>query len=493
MQKKEVIQRPFELHYKQGQALTSKATEILYGGAAGGGKSHLMRIAAILWCIQIPRLQVYLFRRIREDLVKNHIEGEYGFRSLLSDHVNQGWVTIVEDEIRFNENGSRIYLCHCKDEKDRFKYDGAEMHVLLIDELTHFTEVIYTYLRSRVRMNEDVRRALAPEYQGCFPRILTGSNPGKLGHAWVKRTFVELLDPMEIRKMPKEEGGMLRQYIPALLEDNPSLDKDDYEGKLFGLGSPELVKAMRFGLWDITAGAALEKLNRNLHMVRSFRVPEHWTKLTGLDWGTARPYALAWGCVVEENMILKGKDPWPDKFIPKGAIIIYREKYGWNGKANEGCRKESPVVAKEAVEIEEDAGEDINYRVGDPAMWSSHDGPCVAERMYNSTDGRFSMEKAHNDRISGYEEFRARLVGEDGVPMVYFTENCKHIWRTLPDLQLDEDHPEKGPDSDQEDHLYDCIRYMLCSRPYITTNKQWLKEKYENAKRKFKGKHKVFY
>jgi hypothetical protein len=66
--------------------------------------------------------------------------------------VDAGLVEIVEGEIRFKFNGSRIYLCHCHEEKDRFKYQGAEIHVLLIDELTHFTEVIYRFLRSRVRM-----------------------------------------------------------------------------------------------------------------------------------------------------------------------------------------------------------------------------------------------------------------------------------------------------------------------------------------------------
>jgi hypothetical protein len=64
-----------DLHPKQWTAFQSEATEILYGGAAGGGKSHLMRVAAIVWCAVIPGLQVYLFRRIYDDLFKNHMEG----------------------------------------------------------------------------------------------------------------------------------------------------------------------------------------------------------------------------------------------------------------------------------------------------------------------------------------------------------------------------------------------------------------------------------
>ena len=97
------------LHAKQSLAFQTVATEVLYGGAAGGGKSHLMRIAAIVWCASIPGLQVYLFRRIRDDLFKNHMEGPQGFRALLAQWENDGLVTIIEDEIRF-WNGARIYL-----------------------------------------------------------------------------------------------------------------------------------------------------------------------------------------------------------------------------------------------------------------------------------------------------------------------------------------------------------------------------------------------
>ena len=207
------------LHPKQGEAFNTEATEVLYGGAAGGGKSHLMRVAAIYWCAAIPGLQVYLFRRIRDDLVKNHMEGPKGFRALLADWVLAGFVAIVEDEIRF-WNGAKIYLCHCKDAKDVYKYQGAEIHVLLIDELTHFTEPMYRFLRSRTRM---VGVTPPAALKGRFPRILCGANPGNIGHLWVKSSFVDGVRPLEIRRMPDEEGGTLRQYIPARLDDNPSM------------------------------------------------------------------------------------------------------------------------------------------------------------------------------------------------------------------------------------------------------------------------------
>ena len=89
------------LHAKQYAAFTSQATELFYGGAAGGGKSHFLRIAAIIYSLAIPGLQVYLFRRLREDLIKNHVEGPAGFRALLAEYVEAGFCDIVGDEVRW--------------------------------------------------------------------------------------------------------------------------------------------------------------------------------------------------------------------------------------------------------------------------------------------------------------------------------------------------------------------------------------------------------
>lgn len=186
-----------ELHDKQCVAFETVATEVLFGGAAGGGKSHLMRVAAIVWCASIAGLQVYLFRRVRDDLIKNHVEGPKGFRALLAPWAHANWCRLSGNEIRF-WNGSRIYLCHCQDERDIYKYQGAEMHVLLIDELTHFTETMYRFLRNRVRM-VGIKDKLTGDQVGKFPRVLCGANPGNIGHLWVKRTFVDGVEPLAIR------------------------------------------------------------------------------------------------------------------------------------------------------------------------------------------------------------------------------------------------------------------------------------------------------
>ena len=198
---------------KQNWAYESPATELLFGGAAGPGKSHLLRVAMIDWCFEIAGLQCYLFRRLYDDLIKNHMEGEGGFVELLAPAVNEGVVTITSKRIAWF-NGARIYLNHLQHEKNLQKYQGHEFHVLAIDELTHFTERQYRYLRGRVRMTKEFAARLPEKYKSKFPRIVCGSNPGGEGHVWVKRTFVNL-GPFEIYEQPESEGGLLRQFIPA--------------------------------------------------------------------------------------------------------------------------------------------------------------------------------------------------------------------------------------------------------------------------------------
>ena len=143
----------FNLHPRQSTCFTSEATEILYGGAAGGGKSHCMRALAIYYAIHIPNVQIFLFRRLSEDLKKNHLDGSSGFVSSLSEMINKNLCSINYSTAQITFwNGAKIHLCHCQHEKDVIKYQGVEINILLIDELTHFTNYIYKFLRGRVRL-----------------------------------------------------------------------------------------------------------------------------------------------------------------------------------------------------------------------------------------------------------------------------------------------------------------------------------------------------
>lgn len=419
--------------------------------------SHLMRIALILWCILIPGLQCYIFRRISDDLKRNHIEGPKGFRSLLALWEREKAVEIVEDEIRF-WNGSKIYLCHCKDEKDRFKYQGAEIHVLCIDELTHFTEVIYRFLRSRVRAIG--LPEIPADMVGMFPRILCGSNPGGLGHSWVKKTFIECGHPEgEAWRTSDEEGGMLRQYIPARLDDNPSMATDDptYRARLRGMGSPQLVRAMEHGDWDVIAGAFFPELERRIHEFAPFEIPKNWTRFRAMDWGSAKPFCVGWYAVSDGSI----------PRFPRGSLLKYREWYGSANHDNTGLRLTAEAVGKGIVERED--GEEIAYGVLDPAAFAEEGGPSLAQRMADV--GAF-FRRADNTRVGkrgamvGWDLVRSRLVPDaDGLPRLFISSACYDTWRTMVAVQHDEARPE-DLDTDSEDHAVDETRYACASRPY---------------------------
>lgn len=443
------------LHPKQEAAFQTEATELLYGGAAGGGKSHYIRISAIRWAMCVPGIQVYLFRRTFPDLQANHLRGPSSLLVLLGDFLQSGHVKFKQQDNEFTFwNGSSIKLCHCQYENDVIKYQGAEIHVLLMDELTHFTAYIYQFLRSRVRM---AGLNVPAEYRPRLPRIECGSNPGSVGHAWVKATFVSPCEPMKVWRTPAGQGGMLRQYIPARLSDNPTLEKDDpnYLSRLEGLGTPELVRAMRDGDWDIVAGQAFEKLNRDLHGLTPFDVPPHWLRFRAMDWGSSKPFSVGWWCVASEDYLHDGK------VIPKGALIRYREWYGWNGQADTGLRMESAEVAQQ-IKVR-DAGDKITYSVADPAIWNRSDGPSVAERM--AAHGVI-FERGNNDRINGYLELRQRIAGDGERPMLYAFTTCHDgFWRTMPNIVMDDRRPE-DIDTTQEDHCVDECKYAAMSRPW---------------------------
>jgi hypothetical protein len=435
-----------ELHPKQGLAYWSAATEILFGGAAGGGKSFFMRVAAVLWCAAIPGLQVYLFRRTYDDLIKNHYEGPNGLRAMLAGWVLSGWAHLVENEVRF-WNGSRIYLCHCEHEKHRFKYQGAEIHVLLVDELTLFTDVIYRYLRSRVRMTAITVPA---EYAGRFPRIVCASNPGNIGHGFVKSTFVmdgdEPVEPLALRQMPDSEGGMLRQYIPATLDDNPSMAQDDpaYRARIRGMGNASLVRAFELGDWNAVLGSYLEGVwEESAHVVEPFIIPSTWKIWRSMDWGYAAPYSVHWYAMDFD-----------------GCVYIWRELYGYGGAPNTGTKEEASAVAAKIRNIErsdERMGYEYRLNPADSAIFSNIGAEQTIARIFRKAGVKWvECVKGPRSRVTG-----AQLIVEmlrTGKLKVF--SSCKHWIRTVPALMPDDQDPE-DVDTSQEDHAWDDTRYAL--------------------------------
>lgn len=455
------------LQIKQACAFESTATEILYGGAAGGGKSHLMRAMAIFFACEVPGLQIYIFRRNYGDLYLNHMDGPTSFPSMLHPYVEAGLVKIRSDNEIVFWNGSKIHLCHLQYKKNLQKYQGAEIHMLLMDELTHFTAEEYRFLRARCRIT-GVK--VPPEYKHLFPRILCGSNPGGIGHNWVKADFVDMNKAMTIERMTKAEGGMLRQYIPALLEDNPALleSDPDYGERLEGLGNPALVKAMRTGDWNIVAGGALDDVWSDKLTIPRFRIPISWRVFRSFDWGSTHPFSYGlWAVANGEEIAM----PDGTVFRPRpDSIIRISEWYGTKKVgSNKGLKMAAGDVGAGILELEEglrQAGWIGKIPYTGPAdgqifNQNQSDEPTIASKIEAKGIFFTPANKSAGSRINGLQLVRDRMEAvqkNKEEPGIYFMDNCLSALATLPVLPRDEKKPD-DVDTKSEDHIYDDVRY----------------------------------
>ncbi len=499
--KTRTITSTYEPQPRQLMLHLTKAKQILYGGAAGGGKSHAIRWDAYHFCVENPGMRAYLFRKTRPQLKMNHLD-------FIREEVPKELATYAASENCLNfENGSILYFCYCDGEKDVYQYHGAEIHWLGIDEATMFNKFQLDYLRTRVRLGGFAQKA---KQSDRLPRIVYSTNPqGGPGHSYLKKIFIDAADPevifhdstSEVKEKKDRLGNITKEYmpgktsifIPAKMDDNKYLDAD-YEGTFTAL-EPELARALRDGDWDAVTGAALHNLSREKHEIAQFKPMEkgptdrtrYWTHFMSMDWGMARPYSIGWYAVCEGGMIVKGK------YVPHGAVVRYAEDYGWDGNDNKGCRMPSEAVAKRIKMLEKEwALPHMDYRIGDSQMWAQTDGPSPYEKMFKAG---VQLRQSKKDRKVNYEEILSRLAGsptfrEDGKaeahPMFFITSNCTQFWRTTPALILDTTDPDKGPGITpaQEDHIYDEVSYALRSRPYISTEEDRFQVAYDQAWKK---------
>lgn len=224
-----------EFNPKQYEVLTSKARSILYGGAKGGGKSFLLRMAAMLFAMYVPGIQIYLGRRKYAELRRGHLFGPEGFETVLRPYINAGAVTINYSDMRINflNTGAQIHLIHLNNETDIENYQGIEAHMLLLDEASLFPTAALKKFIGNLRLGDwtpdytEIRKSLPFVYDGYFPKQVYASNPGGISHNFLKSRYIDVRPPMEIGKASAEHGGMLSQYIPALCTDNVHLMRND--------------------------------------------------------------------------------------------------------------------------------------------------------------------------------------------------------------------------------------------------------------------------
>lgn len=428
----------------------------------------MLRVAAIIWAMAIPGLQIYLFRRKFPDLEANHLRGPTSFPLLLADMISKGWVVWNKSKYTFKFwNGASINLCHCQKEDDRFNYLGAEIHVLLIDELAQFTPVIYKFLRTRVRM---VGIELPDQYKGKFPRILCGSNPGGPCHHLMKSSWVDRAPPLEYYQAEQSDGGMLRQFIPARIRDNPTLMKEDpdYPNRLRGLGNDQLVKAYLDGDFSVIIGGMFDDLwTPGIHVIRPFRIPNTFYFNRSFDWGSSKPFSIGYFAEADDSTVTLSNG-LRRSFYP-GTIIQVAEWYGTvanDAQPDVGVKLTAREIAVGMKEIEKQMP--YKFRIGpaDSNIFDSTNDNCIATDM---EDEGIAWEdvpglKAPGSRKLGWEAMRNRLQASLKYPMeapgIFFFSNCLNSIRTIPGTQrsdFDSEDVAKGI----EDHALDMIRYRI--------------------------------
>ena len=426
---------------RQARFLTDTHRYIAFGGARGGGKSWAVRVKAALLCLNYPGIKVMIVRRTYPELQENHI---IPLCEMLHCHAEDKKERVAsyndaKKHIIF-PNGSRILFRYCEAERDAERFQGTEIDVLFIDEATHQSEDKMGKLRACVR--------------GVNPypkRIYYTCNPGGVGHAWVKRLFID-------RQYKPGENPEDYSFIRSLVTDNAALmaADPDYKRQLEAL-PPKLRKAWLDGDWDIYEGQFFEEFadkpehyadRRWTHIIEPFEIPEGWRIYRSFDWGYAKPFSCGWWAVDYDG-------------------VVYRilELYGCTDTPNEGVKWTPERVFAEIHRIE------VEHRwlknksiqgVADPAIWDAESGESIAEVAARY---RVYFDKGDHARMPGWMQVHYRLYFDDeGYPMMYAFSTCRAFIRTMPLLQYDE-HRVEDLDTDGEDHVADEVRYFLMTRP----------------------------
>ena len=490
------INLDFPLWPKQRAALESPANELVYGGAAGPGKSHLLRVAFIKWALEIPGLQLYLFRRKFRDLIQGHMEGKTGFRAMLQPAVEAGAVESVGLEMRFANGmngsfvgGSRISLNHCQHEDDVFNYKTIEFNVLGLEETTEFSPFQIKFLRSRVRMPDAIKipeKYLMPKEfwrtpdkpRYSFPRCLYPTNPGGPGHDYIKRNWIDEHTPLELWNASTDEGGMLRQFIPGLLADNPSVNPDEYAYTLSGL-PPAYRDALLYGKWTAAVGSYYPEFDFDRHVIDPFDIPQHWFRFRTFDWGSAEPFAVHWWAVSPGETI-------QGRFFPRRSLVCFNEWYG--SEVNDGAKGLGMPNAEIAGGILRRSEPDFQKVITLSDSFPFQDrGGWTIETVFR--DNGVPLHQGDTSRVAGWSQLRDRLtgveieVGRPRYPMMYIFRRCKALISYIPSLQYhpSESKPQDAAEHGEATHCCDSARLAAMAWPIVKDAEKETVREYQTA------------
>jgi len=429
--------------------------EILYGGAAGGGKTDgllgdFLNHANLYGKDAVGVLFRKSFPEFEEVLRRS--QEIYGAIGATYKDKSKSWTF---------PNGATLRLAYIESYDDALQHRGFQYTWAGWDELTLWeTDDEYIFIQSRMR---------SPA--GVPTRIVSTTNPGGPGHNWVmKRFFIDTnpsgmrphhiylnvekgvafedkdLDKLPECNLPPGIKRRTRIFIPGKLADNAYLDNDgEYRARL--LSMPELQRRMLLdGRWDVVEGAFFEEWNPQVHVVKAFKPPKDWKRWMGGDWGSSKPYCFLWAAT-----------------SPNGDVYIYRELYGCDPKkANTGVYQSAQVVGQLIRGIEVDNDEWITERYLDASCFDDHGvGTTIGNQFATPGGGSLFFQKSQKkNKAGGISLMRDFLKIINGTSRLKVMDVCQNLIRTLPTIQVDKNNVEQY-DTDGEDHAVDSLLYLL--------------------------------
>ena len=405
----------------QTDFLAAGEKDVLYGGAAGGGKSYAMLVDPLRYAHRKAHRALILRRsmpELREMIDKSRELYPQAFPGAKFREVEKLW--------NF-PSGAKVEFGFLERDADVYRYQGQAYSWIGFDEITHLpTEFSWNYLASRLRTTD-------PEIQTY---LRCTANPGGVGSQWVKKRYIE---PSESNKSFMGSDGLTRKFIPAKLADNPYLADDGvYEQMLKSL-PPIQRRQLLEGNWDVAEGAAFVEFDPTVHVIAPFALPLHWERVKAVDYGYAAESCCLWG-IMDTN---------------DGTLIIYRELY------KKGLTGEELGAIITDMETEDPFS--VNG-VLDTAAWArtGTTGPTVGESLIRAGH---KLRRADKNRIQGKIQIHEYLkIRDNGRPRLQIFNTCPNLIRELQSIPLSKTNPE-DVDTKASDHAYDALRYMIMSRP----------------------------
>jgi hypothetical protein len=407
----------------QEDFLAASETDVLYGGAAGGGKSYAMLVDPLRYSHKSAHRALIIRRsmpELRELIDKSRELYPKAFPGCKYREVEKLW--------NF-PSGAKIEFGFLERDADVYRYQGQAYSWIGFDEITHLpTEFSWNYLASRLRTTD-------PE---IVPYMRCTANPGGVGAHWVKNRYILPADP-DTSFIGKD--GLSRKFIPARLEDNPFLATDGRYEKMLKALPPTQRKQLLEGNWDVNEGAAFTEFNIEEHVIAPFQIPIHWERVKGVDYGYASESACVWAAL----------DP------SDGTLIVYRELYQKGLTGEDLGRKITTMELEDPFSVQ---------GVLDTAAWSQTGttGPTVGETLVRQGH---KLRRADKNRIQGKIQIHEYLrLQQSGRPRLQIFNTCPSLIRELQSIPLDKTNPE-DVDTHAPDHAYDALRYLIMSRPRV--------------------------